>query len=446
MSRTVLGLGASAMLVLPGAGLFAHEGSHDADTDINTEVSASETGKSASAVNAASLEATVRVAGTGTLVEIGNTTAANTTIVVREKKSDGTTEDQTLEITEATKVLANSRRSSDLSDWIAGDNLSFNAIKSENSGQITATVIVNHAFKDAHKGFNGWITAIRADKNEVDVKWEEKIYTLNLASAKIVAGVKNPATIADLKVNDRIRARVAEDGDGNALTWKAEVLVVLRRGDDLFMRVTRWAVPARIVNMPEDLTLPTTIEVEVLPSKFYQEGDVNNLIGKPGTRIFVDVLPETNLVRKYLGHALLKEFSEGDTIRVIGRRDESTGHLVAKVIKNESIQRLGVSHRFGKVTAVDTANSTITVMLENTKRADTMWTIKVSSTTKLYKDGKLVTLADIKVGDMVRVRGTANTTSKNVNAAVAVVVLSSRLDTMVQTNREHLLQLKSFLR
>lgn len=448
VTRGVLIVGAMTMILLsPLTMVFATEGSTTIthETDMNTEVKASDTGESEAKVNAATSEVTSKISGSGTLVEIGNTTAANTTIIVRQKKSDGTTKDVTLEITEHTTINTNSRRNADLSDWIAGDNLSFNATEYENSGQIVATVVVNHAFMDKHKGHNGWITAIRADKNEIDVKWQDKIYTLNVATAKMVAGVKNPATMNDLKVNDRVRSRVVEDNDGNSLTWKAEIVVVLRRGNDLFMRVTRWAVPAKIVNLPQSLTLPTTIEVEVLPSKFYQEGDVNNLVGKPGTRMFVDILEDTNLVRKYLGKALLAEFSEGDQVRIIGKRDETTGHLVASFVKDESIQRLGVSSRFGKVTAIDTANSTLTVMLQNTLSTYKTWTVKVSPTTKLYKDGAVISMTDIKVGDIIRVRGTANTATYAVNATMAVVVMSSRLDLMLQ-DRAHLDGLKDFLR
>ncbi len=252
--------------------------------------------------------------------------------------------------------------------------------------------------------------------------WGTDVFTLNVANASMVAGLKNPASITDLHIGDRVRARVTDDNDGNRLTWNASILVVLRRGNTLFMRVTRWVVPATITKIPQDLTLPVTIEASVEDSKFYEKNDVNNLIGAPGTKIMVDITSDTKLVRRYYGQALLSEFSEGDSIRIIGRRDEATGHLVARVIKDNAIQRLGVAHRLGSVTAIDSSTKTLTVVLFKTDDPDKTWMIKTSATTKIYLNGVLGNWSDLMIGSAVRIRGTANRTDKSVSADTIVIV------------------------
>ncbi|MBU1036530.1 hypothetical protein KKF32_00660 [Patescibacteria group bacterium] len=391
-------------------------------TDANTEVTADDIGLSETQLNNAAEEATEAESFTGTLVEIGNTTAENTTIIIRTQEEDGTTEDQTVEIEKDTSVQNDSYQASDLSDWIAGDQVTVSATEYTNSGAVVANKLRNRSMSWNHKGRNGWITAIRLEENEMDVQWNNQTFTLDTSEARMVAGIKNPASLADFEVGDRIRSRVVDDGDGNPATWKAKIIVVLRRGGALFMRVTRWVVPAKITMIPEDLTLPVTIEVEVLPSKFYEEGDVNNLIGAPSTKLMVDITEETKLRRRFLGKALLKEFSEGDNVRIIGRRDENTGHLVAKFIKNNSIQRLGVAQRLGKVTAIDTATRVLNTELLKTLLVNKDVTVNVLEKAKILKGGNEVNFEEIKVNDVIRVRGTANRIQRSVDADVLNLV------------------------
>ncbi len=375
-------------------------------------------------INEATEEETETVSTTGMLIEIGNTTAENTTIIVRTTDEYGTTEDVTLEIEKDTSIQEDDYTSADLSDWIAGDQITFTADKYKNSGALVAQKVRNRSFKSWHKGRNGWIKKINTEANTIDVEWAGKIYTINLENARIVAGLKNPASIDDLKIGDRVRGRVLEDADGNPLTWDAKILVVLRRGNDLFMRVTRWVVPGVITSIPEDLSLPATIEMEVLPSKFYEKGDVNNLIGAPGTKVLVDITEDTKLRRRYLGKAQLSEFSEGDKIRVIGRRDESTGNIVAKFIKNNSIQKLGVAYRLGKVTSIDENAKSFTVEVRSKNRKyEKTWTIMTDDETIFkIRDVDEAAFEDIEVDDIIRVRGTANRVDRTVKANVVAVV------------------------
>ena len=412
---------AAWLLTLAGPVLAVDEVS-EASSDLE-EVTAEDLGATASQINGATQEATETITETGTLIEIGNTTAEETTVIVRVTAEDGTTEDNTVEIETAQVDLETAEGTeSDLNDWIAGDQLTYQATENTNSGSIDATKIKNRSLSRSQRGKNGWITAIRPAEQKIDVTWQGATYTLNLTSAKIVAGVKNPATINDLKVGDRIRGRVVEDNDGNAKTWDAKIVVVLRRGNTLFMRVTRWVVPGKIVEMDENPTVPTTILMEISESKFYQKGDVNNLVGAPGEQKEVYIDENTKLRRRYFGRSLIGEFSEGDIIQVIGRLNETTGKLEAQFIRDTNIQVLGVARRIGVVKAIDLAKGQISATVAATSVA---WQVNVGSDTKIYKQGKEATLADVAIGDKIRVLGTANR-RLNLVAAKKIVILRDK--------------------
>lgn len=391
--------------------------------DVSTEVTAADLGATETQLNNATSEAKSRRTIAGHLIEIGNTTAKRTSVIVRTKNKLNQDEDLTLEVESTTPVTDNSGGTSSLSDWIAGDQITA-TVDEYAGGAIVTRSLKNKAMKWYHNGKNGWITAIRPEENEIDVQWAGQTFTLNTTDAHMVSGIKNPATLSDFKIGDRVRGRVSDDGDGNPLTWKAHILVVLRRGNVLFMRVTRWVVQGKIISIPEDLTMPVTMDVKILPNDFFQAGDVNNLIGEPGNVIKVDVTDATKLFRRFFGKAYLKEFSEQDEINIIGRRDETTGHLVAKFIQNKSIQKLGKVMRLGKVNTVDTTNNTIDVTLIRTRRALRNWTIQVTPATKIIKDDQIITIADIQPNDKGRIiGGSANFSTNTVLAPQKVIIL-----------------------
>lgn len=401
--------------------------------DVSTEITAADIGESEEALNNATSEATTSVTKTGTLIEIGNTTADNTTIIIRTEDGEGNIEDQTVEVEPTTGIYDSSWGSSDLSDWIAGDQITYTATDFNNSGAIVAGSLRNRAHHWYHTGKNGWVTAIRVTENEMDITWNGQTYTLNTEDAHMVSGVNNPATLDQFKIGDRIRARVSDDGDGNSSTWDASIVVVLRRGSVLFMRVTRWVVGGEIYNLPEDLSKPFTMDVKILDTPFFEANDVNNLIGEPGDIIKVDVTEGTYLARKYFGKAFLKEFSEGDSIRIIGRRDEDTGHVVAKFIKNNDIQRIGYIYRLGKVNSVDTNGNTIDITLIRTRRAIKDWTIEVLASTKIYKAHELVDISDIQANDKIRVIGGSMNIDNRTVMALRINVLSESMTPEIVT-------------
>ncbi len=387
-------------------------------TDQNTDgITALSIGAlSAEAVNSANNENFKVVTIKGSLIEIGNTTAEQTTVVVRVNEK-GTTTDVTIEVpTKIASLNTGSGAKADMSDWIAGDQLVVVAKKYDNSGLLVAQNIRNTSFKAQHRGVNGWIKSVDATNKSVTVEWGKNNYTVSLSAAKIVAGAKNPAAVGDLKVGDRVRLRVVDDRDKNPATWKGETLVVLRRGNDNFMRVTRVVFPAKIASIPTDLSLPAAIEVEIQKSKFFQVGDVNNVIGEPGSKVYLDISTSTQLMRRFLGKALLSEFTVGDDLWVVGRRNETTGHIEVQMIRNDSIQMLGVAQRVGLVASVDPSAKTISIrVLPAIKGQDTV-IVNVSDSTKIFIDGKEKALADVKIGDVVKAKGVYNRNTKAIDA------------------------------
>lgn len=394
-----------------------------AETEDITEATTDSAGVSEAEANSATEEETTKVEESGMLIEIGNTTAEETTIIIRTE-DDGETVDQTVQISTDTNIVTDGNSSADLSDWIAGDQITYTAEVGDNSGELKALKLRNRSFKRNHRGKNGWIKAIDADAKTIDVEWASQIFTLDVSEARIVAGLKNPASIEDFEVGDRIRARVTDDGDYDASTWDAKIVVVLRRGSVLFMRVTRWVVPAEIVSIPEDTTVPYVITAKVLPSKFYQEGDVNNLIGAPGTELTIEVNENTILVRRFLGRATIGEFMEGDKIRVVGRLNDGTGNLDANLIKNNFIQAFGVSNHISEVISVDVDSNTLIVKPIGTKNPFTRkrrrilnaedWTLILNDETVIKEEGEDISLDNVEAGDIVRVRGVRNNIQKTV--------------------------------
>jgi hypothetical protein len=202
------------------------------------------------------------------------------------------------------------------------------------------------------------------------------------------------------------------------------------------MRVTRWIVAAEIVSMPNDTNLPYAVTAKVLESKFYEPGDVNNLVGAPGTEIKIQISDKTRLVRRYLGRAGISEFMEGDHIRVIGRLNEGTGNLDAGVIKNNSIQVLGVGHFLSEVVSIDSAANKLTVKPLGVKNpltgkrkllsAANEWTMTLNDDAKIVKNGEAIAFDNILAGDVVRARGVANRLNKTV-AVRALSVVTDRL-------------------
>lgn len=121
---------------------------------------------------------------------------------------------------------------------------------------------------------------------------------------------------------------------------------------------------------------------------------------REGKSITVNVLPTTRLVRRYFGKSTLAEFSVGDKVNVIGKFTDTTMTAInADFVKNNSIAK-----RFGAF--VGTVSNLSGSTFDLTTPARGIMHVTVSSTTKFVnRKEQPITLADLKNGHRVRVKG-----------------------------------------
>lgn len=296
----------------------------------------------------------------GSLIEIGSTDLP-TNIIVRQNVKKGAEEmttDYTVSVTSSTVLGQKRDQATKLTDWIPGDQIRVIGKKNENNDTIEATILVNLSIVIvSNRGANGWITSVSSSTQEIKYKWDNKEYTFNYDNTTrfVVAG-KNPATADDLKVGDRIRARLILRSGQNPL---AKIVIVLRRGDNLFMKIRTFKPNATLVRMDSTI-VPTTIQVRMDNTPGIKANDVNNTIGTEGTLITVNVTENTKIVRKYLGQTTLDEMAIGDKLSIVGRTNDD-GTIDAKVIKDNSIWKTSTQGHAGVVTAVDVTSNTLIV-------------------------------------------------------------------------------------
>jgi len=132
--------------------------------------------------------------------------------------------------------------------------------------------------------------------------------------------------------------------------------------------------------------------------------------------VVVKVVEKTKLVRKYSGKADFSELAVGDILWVNGRL-EADGTITAQLVKDDSI-RLNFYANKGEITAIDATTSTFSF-----KRDDKTYKVFVTTNTKFYKAGKLLSgLVDFAVGDEVRVRGVVRQNTLEITADTVTIV------------------------
>ena len=428
----------------------------------------------------------------GQLIEIGSTDLP-TTIIVSDNKTD---QHYTVNVTDKTVLGQRKDQYTKLSDWIPGDQIRVIGVKNENTDTVDATILVDLSIQvNVNRAVNGWITKISSSTNEITYQWANKEYTFQYdGNTKFVAGLKNPAGVADLKINDRIRGRMLFRINELPL---AKIVVVLRRGESLFMKIRTFRPNATLVRLDSTI-VPTTMQVRIDKTPGLLGNDVNNLIGAEGALTTVNITEDTVLVRKYFGKTTLDEFSIGDKLLIVGRVNDD-GTVDAKVLKNNTIWKVSTQGVAGVVTEVNTEKSFITInwtaykhitrdeLKDKLKESDEAVSaqllakvnlrdalkekiknilpekvgnflrsvqfkkvtidrikhpdVKIGDLIKrlpvkkakvsITKDTKIIvgtnnnaTIADIKVGDKVRIRGTFNTNTSIVTAETIVVVNS----------------------
>lgn len=166
--------------------------------------------------------------------------------------------------------------------------------------------------------------------------------------------------------------------------------------------------------LPADLTVAIT---SIAPKKLK---NYSGTFPVENNSIVVHVTKDTKLVRKYFGQASFSELAVGDAVSVFGKL-QVDGSLNASMVRDLFIHVVFNANK-GKVAAIDMAAKTFT-----TKKGDKEFKIFVTETTKFVKVGVAnPTLADLKVGDEVNVRGVIRQAANEINADSVVIKVGEK--------------------
>jgi len=125
----------------------------------------------------------------------------------------------------------------------------------------------------------------------------------------------------------------------------------------------------------------------------------------------------TKFVRRFSGNSTLSELTVGDTLEVVGRwADETKTTAQACVVRNLSIQKKRGTF-VGDVVSVSDTGFVMTTVSEARENQ----TVTISTSTKLVNRKEVaISLADVKVGHRVRVKGLWNRTNNTITETTHV--------------------------
>ncbi|MFA6421568.1 MAG: hypothetical protein WCW45_05075 [Patescibacteria group bacterium] len=138
-----------------------------------------------------------------------------------------------------------------------------------------------------------------------------------------------------------------------------------------------------------------------------------------GKTFQLQVTANTRLYRRLGAVSALSEFQVNDWLQAVGEwTDNSQTSMSALVIRNQSIQRYRGTFT-GSVVSVNSAGNSF--VFQPNKRTDQQ-TVTITSETKVYGQNKqqVITLADMKIGDKVVVRGLWDRANNTVTETVLV--------------------------
>jgi hypothetical protein len=110
--------------------------------------------------------------------------------------------------------------------------------------------------------------------------------------------------------------------------------------------------------------------------------------------------------------ATADELIPGDELFIVGRVNDD-GTVLARLVKDLSIFKLGVARHVGKILSVDMTGNKLVVDVNGIQDD---YTVTYTSTTKIFRHGVAATETDLQVGDWVRVEGVANVQARTVAA------------------------------
>lgn len=345
----------------------------------------------------------------GQLIELSSTDLP-TTVIIRENP-EGEFTDHTVEITSTTEFIGKK-----MDEWITGDFLSLTGVLNENTDIVTAGVIRNLSINDfRHRGLNGWISAIDLEASTMTVDWRGESHVVTVTDAtRMVVPPTNPAALSDFEVGDRVRLRLNKkdclilDGpcsDPN----EAAIIVALRRGNEIFLKARTRSFRA---NLEEIVVDDQRMTVRLAANDHLRKDDVNNLVGITDELVTITWDDHTKIVRRFFGKATPDELVPGDNLQIVGRVGDD-GIIHARMVKDNSIFRKNVARHRLKVLSIDTQANRIETQVV---RSDRQVTVVYDELTTIKKNGAEVTEGDLAEGDILRVRGVANSQTLEVDA------------------------------
>jgi hypothetical protein len=354
------------------------------------------------------VEETSSINFSGQLIELSSTSVP-TTIIVRENP-EGEFKDYTVDVDALTAFGSTPWNTTSMDDWMPGDWLVIKGVFNENIEVVTANTITNQSMNPAnYRGLNGWIDSIDESANQMVVQWNDVLHTVNITdNTHMVVPPENPAALTDFEVGDRVRLRLINDSD---VENEARIILILRRGPRIYNLARTRGFHAELTELDTD---SDTMNVTLLANDHLQDGDVNNLVGVEGDIVTVTWDDNTKFVRRFFGAASEDELTEGDNLLIVGRVNDD-GTISARLVRDGSIQRFGVSGHVGEITEIDVSAETITILgLKN----EGEWVINYDFETEFKNNGEVGTIDDLEIGDLVRTRGTANRELQTIEADV----------------------------
>jgi hypothetical protein len=212
----------------------------------------------------------------------------------------------------------------DLKDFLPGDQLQINGVINKNTGLISAGIIKNLSLESVDG--DAFICKLESlDSTSINCSESGSEGNFNiLATTRIIAGLKNPGTLNDLRVGDILNIR--RDKEGNVKT-----LLLRESGKTLFVRSHVFRVQAWVSARGE------TDDSLLLKAKNIPES-IQAFGLNPNNDLTLYLKPDTKLVKKYFGRIKTIDIQPGHELDVYGRISDD-GQLYAMTIKDLSLWR-----------------------------------------------------------------------------------------------------------
>ena len=155
--------------------------------------------------------------------------------------------------------------------------------------------------------------------------------------------------------------------------------------------------------------------ISILSGKITEVGDGFIVIEKEGKSIKVVISEGTKLRRRFWGKSSFSEFSKGDLVNVIGVwTNEQKTQIQARLIRNLTLQK-----RFGVVFGKVKAKTENTIVIETEKKGEL--SVTFSSETKMVnRKMEAITIADIHIGNRIRVKGLWDNQTKTITEVTQI--------------------------